>query len=70
MPRKMNTADVATIGIDIGKDAFHLIDLGETGAIVLQTKVFRSQLMPAALSGCHGGVFRRPFYRYRVKGYS
>ena len=35
---------VATIGIDIGKNTFHLVGLDKRGAIVLRTKVSRSQL--------------------------
>ena len=35
---------VVTIGIDIGKNTFHLVGLDKRGAIVLRTKVSRSQL--------------------------
>jgi transposase len=35
---------VATIGIDIGKNTFHLVGLDQRGAIVLQMKVSRGQL--------------------------
>lgn len=44
MPRKTVTAKIATIGIDIGKNTFHLIGLDAAGAIVMQTKLSRSQL--------------------------
>ena len=44
MPRKNSTELIATIGIDIGKNTFHLIGLDKTGAIVMQTKLSRSQL--------------------------
>lgn len=44
MPRKTTTAPIATIGIDIGKNTFHLIGLDKHGAIVMQTKLSRSQL--------------------------
>ncbi len=44
MPRRNTTEAVATIGIDIGKNSFHLIGLDERGAIVLQTKLSRLQL--------------------------
>ena len=35
---------ITTIGIDIGKNTFHLVGLDKRGAIVLQLKVSRSQL--------------------------
>ena len=35
---------IATIGIDLGKNTFHLIGLDRRGAIVLQLKLSRSQL--------------------------
>jgi hypothetical protein len=35
---------VATIGIDIGKNTFHLIGLDKTGAIVLRQKLSRGQV--------------------------
>ena len=35
---------ITTIGIDLGKNTFHLIGLDKRGAIVLQQKVSRSQL--------------------------
>src|SRR6266446_809155 len=35
---------IATIGIDIGKNTFHLVGLDKRGAIVLQQKVSRAQL--------------------------
>ncbi len=35
---------VTTIGIDIGKNTFHLVGFDQRGAIVLQQKVSRSQL--------------------------
>ncbi len=44
MPRKNSTAPVATIGIDIGKNTFHLIGLDKHGAIIMQTKLSRDQL--------------------------
>ena len=43
MPRK-NTDTIATIGIDIGKNTFHLIGLDKRGAIVMQARLSRSQL--------------------------
>lgn len=44
MPRKNSTNPIATIGIDIGKNTFHLIGFDKPGAIVMQTKLSRSQL--------------------------
>ncbi|MGO8924231.1 MAG: hypothetical protein ACLQF4_15010 [Xanthobacteraceae bacterium] len=45
MPRKTTSLEaVATIGIDIGKNTYHLISLDKTGAIVLRQKLSRSQI--------------------------
>jgi hypothetical protein len=41
---------IGTIGIDVGKNTFHLVGLDKRGAIVLQQKVTRHQLAPI-LSG-------------------
>jgi Transposase len=52
---------VAVIGIDIGKNTFHLVGLDKRGAIVLRMKVSRSQLerrlanMPRCLVGLEAG---------------
>ena len=35
---------ISTIGIDVGKNTFHLVGLDKRGAIVLQQKVTRHQL--------------------------
>ena len=35
---------ITTIGIDLGKNTFHLVGLDKRGAIALQRKVSRSQL--------------------------
>ena len=35
---------IATIGLDLGKNTFHLVGLGRRGAIVLQLKLSRDQL--------------------------
>ena len=37
---------VTTLGIDIGKNSFHLIGLDKRGAVVLRRKLTRSQLEP------------------------
>lgn len=44
MSRQSTTAAIATVGIDIGKNTFHLIGLDQRGAIVLRLKVSRAQL--------------------------
>ena len=45
MLRKTTSLEaVATIGIDIGKNTFHLIGLDKMGAIVLRQKLSRSQI--------------------------
>ena len=52
---------VATIGVDIGKNTFHLVGLDKRGAIVLRIKVSRSQLerrlanVPRCLVGLEAG---------------
>jgi transposase len=52
---------VATIGVDIGKNTFHLVGLDKRGAIVLRIKVSRSQLerrlvnVPCCLVGLEAG---------------
>ena len=40
----MRTTNVATIGIDLGKNTFHLTGLDQRGAIVLRQKTSRGQL--------------------------
>ena len=39
-----SNASIAVIGIDIGKNVFHLIGLDRCGAIVFKTKLSRNQL--------------------------
>ena len=43
MPRQCKDT-VAVIGIDIGKNTFHLVGLNKRGAIVLRLKLSRRQL--------------------------
>jgi transposase len=43
MPQTTNTA-IAVIGIDIGKNSFHVVGHDARGAIVLQQKWLRSQV--------------------------
>jgi transposase len=57
-----STAAVATLGIDIGKNVFHLIGLNEGGAITLRQRLTRRQLearvtnMPPCLVGMEACV--------------
>jgi len=52
---------IATIGLDIGKNTFHLVGLDKLGAIAMRIKVSRSQLvrrlvnLPACLVGLEAG---------------
>jgi hypothetical protein len=57
---------VSTIGIDLGKNSFHLVGLDQRGAIVLQLKCSRAQLerrlanIPSCLIGmeaCSGAHY-------------
>jgi hypothetical protein len=51
MRTSQNTLEtISTIGIDVGKNTFHLVGLDKRGAIVLQQKVTRHQLGPPAMS--------------------
>ena len=44
MPHKSTNVAVSTIGIDLGKNSFHLVGLDKRGAIALQIKLSRGQL--------------------------
>jgi transposase len=52
---------VATIGLDIGKNTFHLVGLDKRGAIVMRIRVSRNQLirrlvnLPPCLVGLEAG---------------
>ena len=52
---------VATIGLDIGKNTFHLVGLDQRGAIAMRIKVSRNQLirrlvnLPPCLIGLEAG---------------
>ena len=57
---------IASIGIDLGKNTFHLVGLGERNQILLRKKLSRAQLLaytanvPASLVGleaCSGAHF-------------
>ncbi len=52
MPHKSTNVAISTIGIDLGKNSFHLVGLDKRGAIALQIKLSRGQLERlAGLSG-------------------
>ena len=44
MSRFSPSAAIATFGIDLGQNSFHLVGQDERGAIVLRIKLFRAQL--------------------------
>src|SRR5689334_8548739 len=44
MLRSSASATIATLGIDLGKNSFHLVGQDERGAIVLRLKLSRAQL--------------------------
>ena len=44
MLQKTNAVSVKTIGIDTGKNTFHLIDLDQQGTIVLREKLARARI--------------------------
>jgi transposase len=44
MSRSSSSAVIATIGIDLGKNTFHLVGQDQRGAIVLRLKLSRTQL--------------------------
>ena len=61
MSSKLNTA-IAVVGIDIGKNSFHVVGLDKRGAIALQQKWSRGQMearfanMPPCLIGLEACV--------------
>jgi transposase len=62
MDRKATDSIVTAIGIDIGKNTFHLVGLDKRGAIVLRQKLSRGQVvvrlanMPPCLVGMEACV--------------
>ena len=52
-------ADIAVVGLDIGKRLFHVIGMDQAGHVVLRRRCSRSQLSPSS-SGC-----RRPWSEWR-----
>jgi transposase len=63
MSQKLNSA-IAVIGIDIGKNSFHVVSLDQRGAIVLRQKWSRGQVatrlatMPRCLIGMEVALAR------------
>jgi hypothetical protein len=47
-----SSATIATIGIDLGKNSFHVVELDQRGAIVLRHKWSRGQI-EARLANSH-----------------
>jgi transposase len=62
MSHELNSQTIATLGIDVGKNTFHLIGLNTRGAILLRQKLTRRQLairlsnLPPCLVGLEAGV--------------
>ena len=61
MTKTATAAEIAVIGIDIGKNSFHVVGLDKRGAIVLRQKWSRGQiearfanLPPCLVEGCNG----------------
>ena len=65
MSEKFNS-EIAVIGIDIGKNSFHIVGLDDRGAIVLRQKWSRNQVevrfanMPPCLIGMEACVGAHP----------
>lgn len=77
MSRQSASSTVATIGIDIGKNTFHLVGLDQRGNIVFQLKTSREQLgrrlanVPRCLVGleaCSGAHHIGPTTRSASRG--
>jgi transposase len=77
MSPKLN-AEIAVIGIDIGKNSFHVVGLDRRGAIVLRQKWSRGQVetrlanLPPCLIGmeaCVGShhLSRKPELVFRIR---
>ena len=56
MSRQSTSSTVATIGIDLGKNTFHLVGLDRRGNIVLQLKTSREQLERRNIPRCLIGM--------------
>jgi hypothetical protein len=68
-----STATVAAMGIDVGKNWFHVVGLDERGAIVLRQKWSRTQVearlanIPPCLIGTEACVGARPLFQPRLR---
>ena len=49
------TSPLASIGIDIGKEVFHIVDFGTDGKIAFRRKIKRLALVPA--------IYVKPFVK-------
>src|SRR2546425_12514133 len=72
MSQKLDTSP-AVIGIDIGKNSFHIVGQNQRGAIVLRQKWSRGQVdgparQSAAVSDRHGCLRRRSSSQSHAKG--
>ena len=62
MSHELSSQTIATLGIDVGKNVFHLIGLNRRGAILLRQKLTRRQLavrlsnLPPCLVGVEAGI--------------
>ncbi|WP_425374126.1 hypothetical protein [Microvirga calopogonii] len=52
MSRSSASSAIATLGIDLGKNSFHLVGQDERGAIVLRIKLSRAQLSQRLANWC------------------
>jgi hypothetical protein len=66
-------ATVATMGIDMGKNSFHVVGLDRRGAIVMRQKWSRGQIearlanIPPCLIGMEACVGARPLFQPRLR---
>ncbi len=61
------SAPLASVGIDIGKEVFHVVGFGTDGKIAFRRKIKRLALVETfrrlpPKRGRHGGVPQRPLY--------
>ena len=66
MPRSANLS-VATMGIDIGKNSFHVVGLDQRGAIVVRQRWTRSQIRARLANWMSPWRKARPHWRYTVE---
>ena len=51
-PKTKTTASLAVVGVDIGKEVFHLVGLGTDGTIAFRRKI-RGRASKMCSSSCH-----------------